>query len=54
VAYVSVPGLAVRRATQHYTRTERGYHYASGTFAADLEVDDDGLVVTYSDLWRRA
>ena len=28
------------------------YHYASGTFEADLSVDDDGLVAEYAD-WRR-
>jgi len=54
VAYVSVPEFAVKRASQRYTRTEAGYRYESGSFTADLEVDADGLVTTYSDLWRRA
>ena len=53
LAYVSVPDLIVTRATQRYTRTETGYRYESGTFRADLQVDPDGLVTTYSDLWRR-
>jgi len=39
---------------ERYTRTEAGYRYESGSFTADLEVDADGLVTTYSDLWRRA
>ncbi len=31
VAYVSVPGLAVTRAVQRYTRTPTGYRYESGS-----------------------
>jgi hypothetical protein len=28
------------------------YRYASGTFEAELKVDDEGLVTAYAD-WRR-
>jgi uncharacterized protein len=54
VVHLSVPELAVRRARQRYRRLERGYRYESGSFAADLTVDDADVVVDYPDLWRRA
>ena len=41
------------KAAQTYTRLdEYTYRYSSGTFAAELAVDDDGLVAAYAD-WRR-
>jgi hypothetical protein len=55
-AYVDLPSLAVRLDPQRYTRlSERRYHFespASG-FARDIDVDEDGLVVTYPGLFRR-
>lgn len=55
-AYVDLPSLAVSLDPQRYTRlSERRYHFespASG-FARDLDVDDDGLVVSYPGLFRR-
>lgn len=56
VAWVKFPGLRVQRAVQTYTRiADNVWRYTSGTFAADLSVDGDGLVVRYGDdLWRRA
>ena len=30
------------------------YRYQSGTFSADLTVDDEGFVTDYPELWRRA
>jgi hypothetical protein len=54
VAYLSVPRLTISRARQRYRRLDRGYRYESGRFAADLTVDDAGLVVDYPNLWRRA
>ncbi|WP_425953416.1 putative glycolipid-binding domain-containing protein [Xylanimonas sp. McL0601] len=54
VVYVTVPDLGVRRAGQRYTRTTSGYRYSSGSFTADLDVDGDGLVTAYSDLWKRS
>ena len=52
-AWVRFPELAVQRAAQTYTRLgELAYRYESGTFAAELTVDDDGLVVSYA-VWRR-
>jgi uncharacterized protein len=52
-AWVRFPELTVEKATQSYGRPdELTYRYASGTFAADLAVDDDGLVMTYAE-WRR-
>ncbi|HWA41996.1 MAG TPA: putative glycolipid-binding domain-containing protein [Hypericibacter adhaerens] len=60
VLYVSVPGLAVKPVTQRYTCREQanGRHkvtyegYPAG-FSADLELDRDGLVIDYPDLFRR-
>jgi hypothetical protein len=53
-AYVDVPSLVVRPATQRYTRVDEStYRYASGAFTADLTVDADDLVMDYAGLWRR-
>ena len=52
-AWVRFPELVVEKTAQTYTRLdEYTYHYASGTFEADLTVDDDGLVAAYA-VWRR-
>jgi hypothetical protein len=66
MAWVSVPDLAVTPSAQRYTfvgpsATGTGpqagtavIRYQSGTFSADVVFDDDGLVVTYPGLGRRA
>lgn len=52
-AWVTFPELMVSKAPQTYTRIdEYTYRYASGTFEAELTVDDDGLVAAYAE-WRR-
>ena len=52
-AWIQFPQLTVTKAAQTYTRLDEFiYRYASGTFAAELTVDEDGLVATYAD-WRR-
>lgn len=52
-AWVRFPELTVVKAAQTYTRLdEYTYRYASGTFEAELTVDDDGLVAEYA-AWRR-
>jgi uncharacterized protein len=52
-AWVRFPGLDVVKAAQVYTRLDEStYRYASGDFAADLTVDDDGLVMRYA-VWQR-
>jgi uncharacterized protein len=52
-AWVRFPGLDVVKAAQTYTRLDEfTYRYASGDFAAELTVDDDGLVTGYAD-WQR-
>lgn len=58
VAFVQVPTLAVVACEQAYTHLRpagRGaaVRYASGTFASDLTVDRDGLVVDYPGMARR-
>jgi uncharacterized protein len=55
-AWVRLPQLVVEPLPQRYTRlAERRYRYESrgGSFVAELEVDDDGLVVSYPPLWER-
>jgi uncharacterized protein len=52
-AWVLFPALTVEKATQAYTRLDEfTYRYASGTFEAELVVDDDALVASYAE-WRR-
>jgi hypothetical protein len=52
-AWVRFPELTTVKAAQTYTRLDEfTYRYASGTFEADLTVDDDGLVTAYAE-WRR-
>lgn len=52
-AWVRFPELEVIAAAQTYTRLDEStYRYASGTFTADLTVDDEGLVMRYAD-WQR-
>ena len=60
VVYISVPDLQFQPAQQRYTCLESGsngglYRYeslASG-YTAELEVDGEGIVVDYPDLFRR-
>ncbi len=52
-AWIRFPELTVVKAAQTYTRLdEYTYRYASGTFSAELTVDDDGLVASYAE-WQR-
>jgi hypothetical protein len=52
-AWVRFPGLDVVKAAQTYTRLDEfTYRYASGSFEAELTVDDAGLVADYA-AWRR-
>lgn len=52
-AWVRFPELTVTKGIQTYTRLDEfTYRYDSGTFSAELVVDDDGLVASYAD-WRR-
>jgi hypothetical protein len=54
--WIRLPKLTTEPLTQRYTRlAARRYRYeslASG-FAAELSVDDDGVVVDYEGVWRR-
>ena len=52
-AWIRFPSLEVVKAAQTYTRLDEStYRYASGTFEAELTVDDESLVTSYAD-WRR-
>jgi hypothetical protein len=52
--FVSVPDLHVSESRQRYEPLgRRRLRYRSGDFAAELEFDDDGLVVRYEGLAER-
>jgi hypothetical protein len=52
-AWVRFPELTVEKGAQTYTRLDEfTYRYRSGTFEADLVVDDDGVVAQYAE-WQR-
>ena len=57
VAYVAIPSLAVSAREQEYMLLSPGrfrYRGLATGFTAELEVDPEGLVVRYGDVWRRA
>jgi hypothetical protein len=52
-AWLRFPDLGAAKVSQTYTRLdELTYRYESGDFAAEITVDDDGLVTSYAE-WRR-
>jgi uncharacterized protein len=52
-AWVRFPELTVTRSAQTYTRIDEfTYRYESGTFSAELLVDDFGVVASYA-VWER-
>jgi len=52
-AWVRFPSLDLEPLEQTYERlSATAYRYRSGDFEAELEVDADGLVVRYGDLWE--
>ncbi|NTX26346.1 putative glycolipid-binding domain-containing protein [Burkholderia pyrrocinia] len=52
-AWLRFPDFAIVRGEQRYTRTApHVYRYESGTYAADIAIDEAGLVIDY-DEWRR-
>ena len=52
-AWVRFPELTVHKVAQTYTRLDEAtYRYESGSFEAELTVDDEGLVAAYA-AWRR-
>jgi hypothetical protein len=57
VVYIRVPGLTITTDRQRYTCLEAGrrYRYESvdSDFTREIEVDSNGLVVTYPGLFRR-
>ena len=53
-AWVRFPELTVEAEAQSYERVSANrWRFRSGDFQANLEVDDEGLVVRYGDLWSR-
>ncbi len=56
VVYIDIPSFRISKASQHYLRIHKNTHHftnADGDFTADIEVDDDGLVVHYPNLFER-
>jgi hypothetical protein len=54
MAWVEVPSLAVRRSDQRYEPLGDGFvRFSSGTFSADIELDEEGLVLRYPGLAER-
>lgn len=54
MAWVNVPSLELHRSEQRYEPLEPGrVRFSSGIFGADLDVDDDGLVVRYPGIAER-
>ena len=52
-AWVRFPSLVVEKTAQTYTRLDEfTYRYRSGTFEAELVVDEDGVVAQYA-VWQR-
>jgi hypothetical protein len=52
VAYIDFPGHTIERQVQRYERLGAStWRFSSGDFVADLQVDDDGLVLAYPGLW---
>lgn len=54
--WVRFPGLALERLPQRYTRIDEHrftYESRGGAFTADLEVDGQGLMVRYGEIWER-
>jgi hypothetical protein len=53
--WVDVPSLEVTRSEQRYEPLENGLvRFSSGSFAADIQFDEDGFVVDYPGIARRA
>lgn len=53
VAWLVWPDLDVRPVRQTYARLgERRYRYTQDDFEAEIQVDENGLVLEYEDLWR--
>jgi uncharacterized protein len=52
--WVGLPSGELEPLAQIYTRIDTNlYQYQSGSFQANIEVDELGLVTRYADMWRR-
>lgn len=56
-AFIELPELSIVKSRQRYTCLEEGrrYFYESlvSGFSREIEIDGEGLVVTYPDFWQR-
>ena len=54
MAWVAVPELTVHRSEQRYEPVDASHvRYVDASFAAELEYDDDGVVLNYPQLADR-
>lgn len=56
VVYIDIPSFRISKASQQYTHIGEHVHRftnAEGDFTADIQVDNDGLVVHYPGLFER-
>jgi hypothetical protein len=52
-AWVHFPSLVLERLDQSYERiAQYRYRYRSGRFVAEIEVDDESLVLRYGESWK--
>jgi hypothetical protein len=52
-AWVHFPSLELERLDQSYERiAQYRYRYRSGRFVAEIEVDDESLVLRYGESWK--
>jgi hypothetical protein len=53
VAWLTFPELTIAPLTQTYARiADHRWRYGSGDFTAELDVDANGFVLRYADLWQ--
>ncbi len=53
VAWIQFPSFEIVLGRQRYTRlADRRWRYESAGFAAELEVDEEGVVERYGELWE--
>ena len=58
MVFITVPDMTYKKVKQSYTLTKdaiekREFHYQSGAFETDIQVDTDGLVIVYPKIFTR-
>lgn len=54
-AWIKIPDLTIQLLPQRYTKIDdhRYLYQSANNFSADLEVDDEGMVIRYGTFWER-